>query len=432
MKLVYGHDFSEISTALASGAAALASRLRLSLVLVHVRDTTDESVDPEAEERITGLARQKLESLAAELTRKWPGCKAVASLVRGRPAPELAAAAARERAQLLVVSSGRHTGPLWRLGTTSERVAVEAECPVLVLRAAEPFDAWARGERRLRIVLGVSDDAACSEAVAWTTKLRSAATCDVIATSVYSPPSELERYGLQLRVPWTERDPELEKLVARDITRRVASLGGEGALEIRPMLGLGRPAEHLLDVAERSAADLVVVGTHRARGLFRLASVSEGVLHHGSTSVLLVPSDVGAAEAPVPELRRVLVAVDLSPTSARAVAHGLSIARAAGGELYLLHVVELGEPLQPQAVALAARLRALVPGAAGIPVRTEVTYAREPAAAITAAAERLDADVVCIAPHARGTFERFALGSVAERVVRSCRRPVLVVHPVSA
>jgi len=81
---------------------------------------------------------------------------------------------------------------------------------------------------------------------------------------------------------------------------------------------------------------------------------------------------------------------------------------------------------------LAARLRALVPGAAGIPVRTEVTYAREPAAAITAAAERLDADVVCIAPHGRGTFERLGLGSVAERVVMSCQRPVLVVHPVSA
>jgi len=319
-----------------------------------------------------------------------------------------------------------------RVGTVSERAAVEAECPVLVLRAAEPFEAWARGERRLKIVLGVSDDAACAEAVAWTTRLRSAAACDVIATSVYSPPWERERYGLRSQVPWTEPDPELERLVARGIERRVASLGGEGALEIRPTLGLGRPAEHLLDVAERSAADLVVVGTHRARGLFRLASVSEGVLHHGLTSVLLVPPEVGAAEVGVPELRRVLVAVDLSPKSARTVAHGLSIARAAGGELYLLHVVELEEPLQSQSVSLAARLRALVPGAAGVPVRTEVTYAREPAAAITAAAERLDADVVCIGPHARGTFERLALGSVAERVVRSCRRPVLVVNPVSA
>ncbi len=64
MKLVYGHDFSEVSTALASGAAALASRLRLSLVLVHVRDTTDESVDPEAEARLAGRR--------ARSSSRWP------------------------------------------------------------------------------------------------------------------------------------------------------------------------------------------------------------------------------------------------------------------------------------------------------------------------------------------------------------------------
>src|SRR5512147_1286823 len=184
MALVYGHDFSEISTALASGAAALAARLRLELVLIHVRDPTGESLDPEAEARLASRARERLESLARDLTRTWPGCRARAVQVRGRPAAELAAAAARERAELLVVSSGRHAGPLWRLGSTSERVAVEAECPVLVLRAAEPFEAWARGERRLRLVLGVSEDAASPAAVAWTSRLRAAAACDVTAAEV--------------------------------------------------------------------------------------------------------------------------------------------------------------------------------------------------------------------------------------------------------
>jgi nucleotide-binding universal stress UspA family protein len=300
---------------------------------------------------------------------------------------------------------------------------------VLVLRAAEPFEAWARGERRLQLVLGVSDDAACPAAVAWTSRLRSASACDVTAAEVYSPPAELERYGLSPRIAWTEPDPELERLVARDLGRRLGTLGGEGTIDIRPKLGLGRPADHLLDVAERVSADLVVVGTHRTRGLARLASVSEAVLHHGRTSVLLVPGPTGAKEVDVPELRRVLVAVDLSPSSAHAVAHGLALARAVRGELHLLHVVELEEPATSQAVALAAKMRALVPEPAEVPVRTEVTHAREPAEAILEVAERLGADVVCIAPHARSTMERLDLGSVAERVVRSCRRPVLVVHP---
>ena len=428
--LIYGHDFSDSSTSMASAAAALAARLELPLLLVHVHEAHP-TLDQEAEARITARAREALESLAAELDRRWPGCRARALQLRGRPAFELAAVAARERAELLIVASGAHAGPLWRIGTTSERVAVEAECPVLVLRAAEPFEAWARDGRPLRLVLGISDDASCAGAVRWTSRLRAAARCDVTAAQVYSTPEAADRYGLALQRPWTEPDPELERLVARDIERRVGSLEGQGKLDIHPALGLGRASDHVLDLAERSAADLVVVGTHRARGLSRLASVSGGVLHHGRSSVLLVPASRERQETP-PELRRVLAAVDLSPVSDLAASHGLALARLAGGELHLLHVVESEEPSPSQAIALAARMRALVSEMSGVPVRTEVVSAREPAEAITAAAERLDADVVCLVSHTRGGLERLALGSVAERVVRTCRRPVLVVHPARA
>jgi nucleotide-binding universal stress UspA family protein len=425
--LIYGHDFSDTSTSMASAAAALAARLELPLLLVHVHESHP-TLDAEAEARIAVRAREALESAAADLARLWPGCHARALQLQGRPAFELAALAARERAELLVVASGAHLGPLWRIGTTSERVAVETECPVLVLRAAEPFETWAREGRPLRLLLGISDDASCAGAVRWTSRLRARAPCDVIAAQVYSTPEAADRYGLALHRPWTERDAELERLVARDIERRVGSLEGQGKLDIHPAIGLGRASDHLLDLADRSAADLVVVGTHRARGLSRLASVSGGVLHHGRTSVLLVPASEERQETP-PVLRRVLAAVDLSPVSHLAASHGLALARLAGGELHLLHVVEREEPSPSQAAALAAKMRALVPEASGVTLRTEVVSAPEPAEAITAAAERLDADMVCVVSHARGGLERLALGSVAEQVVRSCRRPVLVVRP---
>jgi nucleotide-binding universal stress UspA family protein len=425
--LIYGHDFSDASTSMASAAAAIAARLELPLLLVHVHESQP-TLDAEAEARIAVRAREALESLAAELDRRWPGVGTRALQLRGRPAFELAAVAARERAELLVVASGAHTGPLWRIGTTSERVAVEAECPVLVLRAAEPFEDWAREGRPLRLLLGISDDASCDGAVRWVSRLRARARCDVTAAQVYSTPEATDRYGLAPHRPWTEPAPEIERLIARDIGRRVGSLEGEGTIDIRPALGLGRPSDHLLDLAERSAADLVVVGTHRTRGLSRLASVSGGVLHHGRTSVLLVPASAERQETP-PVLRRVLAAVDLSPVSDLAASHGLMLARLAGGELHLLHVVEREEPSASQSAALVARMRALVPETSGVPVRTAVVTAREPAEAITAAAERLDADVVCVVSHTRGGLERLALGSVAERVVRTCRRPVLLVRP---
>src|SRR5262245_18816859 len=361
MMLIYGHDFSDTSTSMASAAAALAARLELPLLLVHVHES-EPTLDAEAEGRIAVRAREALESLAADLDRRWPGCRARALQLRGRPAFELAAVAARERAELLVVASGAHSGPLWRIGTTSERVAVEAECPVLVLRADEPFEAWAREGRPLRVLLGISEDASCAGAVRWTSRLRAAARCDVTAAQVYSTPEASDRYGLTSHRPWTERDPELERLVARDIERRVGSLEGQGTLDIHPALGVGRASDHLLDLAERSAADLVVVGTHHARGLSRFASVSGGVLHHGRTSVLLVPASSERQERP-PVFRRVLAAVDLSPVSQLAASHGLALARLAGAELHLLHVVEREEPSPSQGAALAGKMRALVPEA---------------------------------------------------------------------
>jgi nucleotide-binding universal stress UspA family protein len=45
------------------------------------------------------------------------------------------------------------------------------------------------------------------------------------------------------------------------------------------------------------------------------------------------------------------------------------------------------------------------------------------------AAERLAADVVVIASRGRSGITRALLGSVADKLLRTCRRPVLVLRP---
>ncbi len=49
--------------------------------------------------------------------------------------------------------------------------------------------------------------------------------------------------------------------------------------------------------------------------------------------------------------------------------------------------------------------------------------------AICAAAERFNADVVCIGSHTRPGLSAKVLGSVSLGVLQQCRRPVLVVWP---
>lgn len=56
----------------------------------------------------------------------------------------------------------------------------------------------------------------------------------------------------------------------------------------------------------------------------------------------------------------------------------------------------------------------------------------DPATAILQADERYDADLVVIASHGRGSAGRLAFGSVADRITRHARGPVLVIRPQDA
>ncbi len=60
--------------------------------------------------------------------------------------------------------------------------------------------------------------------------------------------------------------------------------------EISSVVELGRPAQVIIDTAETWNADLIVVGSH-GRGFWgrlTLGSVSDAVLHHAKSSVLVV------------------------------------------------------------------------------------------------------------------------------------------------
>jgi nucleotide-binding universal stress UspA family protein len=233
----------------------------------------------------------------------------------------------------------------------------------------------------------------CEAAIRWVEALREAGPCDVVVGYVYYSDSTgdgARRYGLERRYSMVERDPQAERLLARDLAARVGELGGAGEVVFRPEHGLGRLGDHLLDLAEAERADLVVLGTHRRRGLGRLASVAGVMLHHGHTAVAIVPLPEEGIPAPdeVPGLRRVLVATDLSPLSNHAVPFGYALLGGRGGEVYLLHVLpDAGDVASD--VEIAARLRALVPKR-GVPgdvvTRTEVVRHRDPSRAICEAA----------------------------------------------
>lgn len=149
-----------------------------------------------------------------------------------------------------------------------------------------------------------------------------------------------------------------------------------------------------------------------------------------------------AFDPPLPDIRRVLLATDLSPTSDLATDWAFDLARRNDAALLIVSVIDPRELRLPgggfrarvdqvrdhrEAIAqqLVERGRRL-----SVPV-TFLVWTGEPGESIVAAAEAEDADVILVGAHSRGAIGRLLMGSVSEHVARHAPCPVLVVRATS-
>jgi nucleotide-binding universal stress UspA family protein len=131
-------------------------------------------------------------------------------------------------------------------------------------------------------------------------------------------------------------------------------------------------------------------------------------------------------------IRHILCPVDLSPVSYRALEQAAALSRSLDAQLRVVRVLEIEHPGVSGLVAheAIAELEQFVAPSRASGCDIEVGLAQgAPDAEILRAAEASSADLMVMGTHGRRGFERFVLGSVAERVLRKARCPVLAVPP---
>lgn len=134
---------------------------------------------------------------------------------------------------------------------------------------------------------------------------------------------------------------------------------------------------------------------------------------------------------------RIVIATDGSESVSRAVSVALDFAERFDAEVHALYVVDSGEvESSPEKVreSLNEALReqgeqalSAVSETATRPVETAVREGR-PAQSISEYAREIDAGLVAVGTRGRHGENRFLIGSVAERLVRTCPVPVLTVR----
>jgi nucleotide-binding universal stress UspA family protein len=141
------------------------------------------------------------------------------------------------------------------------------------------------------------------------------------------------------------------------------------------------------------------------------------------------------------DLNTILVPVDFSPGALHALNFAVSLAGRIGASIVLVHVMDpiyvpgrLDSPrLRSLQMEAHEDTRRLLAGLAKRRVRPHVPVRHyllkgTPSAKIVEAASRTGADLVVMGSEGRSGIKRFLVGSVAERVIRHARCPVLVVR----
>ncbi len=275
------------------------------------------------------------------------------------------------------------------------------------------------------IVVGINDTAEAREALDWALSEAAARGTQLTVLTVVDSSSPQE-------ADIAERETWASTLVAAAVQR----LGLPSAPRVAVATGDAREA--LLEAA--AGADLLVLGRRRLSRLGRLmlGSVSSTVVEQSPVPVTVV-RDTSEADAAAP-VRRVVVGVDASGSSLRALQHAAEVCRRTGATLHAVLAWEVAPTLMAGAMASvpapgvyeqAARLtldRALKEAELDLsPDRIVSSVVQRPSASALLEAAA-GADRLVVGSRGVGGFDRLLLGSVSRQVLEHAPCPVTVVR----
>jgi nucleotide-binding universal stress UspA family protein len=235
-------------------------------------------------------------------------------------------------------------------------------------------------------------------------------------------------------------------LVVEDEVRAAAAELASGGLVANWLVRTGPVSQSIIQAGQATNADVIVMATHGRTGLGRAfaGSVSERVVAASGRPVLLLKAD----GKPLEHIGTLLVPVDGTTGGILGLTAAVGLARMTGARLILLEVVQPipmwlygGEGVayvdpaweeealhaaETYVAGLGERLRNT-----GLQVETR-TARGEVATSIHTVADQTDTDLVVMSTHALTGPARAVLGSVADAVVRTSHRPVLLVRRASA
>jgi nucleotide-binding universal stress UspA family protein len=215
-----------------------------------------------------------------------------------------------------------------------------------------------------------------------------------------------------------------------------------GSEDIVPIVRFGKPFLEIIKVAKEKDVDLMAIGTHGRAGVDRviLGSVAERVVRKAGCTVMVIRNRKYVG------FKRIIVPIDFSDWSRKALEYAVATARAHSSKLTILHVYE-GSFVEPYVNAANSEEEANE-------IMKEIERVNEtkydeflktvdlsgveyekllkkgiPETEIVDIAMEKQANLIVMGTHGRSGIKHILIGSTAEEVVRAVHCDIIIVKP---
>ena len=208
----------------------------------------------------------------------------------------------------------------------------------------------------------------------------------------------------------------------------------QGDVSYRSAISEGKPAQQIVDMAEKEKVDLIVMGP--AKGV-----VTGLVIRAASRPVLAIPQRDDRVK-PLQNISKMLVTTDCSPYSKMVVDYAFQLKASIGCELFLLYVIEFSNAIKfavrqgyfadavPKMRTWANnQLKSLTPHKF-IKDRSVHWLVEEEGPVsdkIAECAAALDVNLVILGAHGYGPVEKHFVGTTTDKILTKLPRPLLTV-----
>jgi nucleotide-binding universal stress UspA family protein len=239
------------------------------------------------------------------------------------------------------------------------------------------------------------------------------------------------------------------RVEAEEYLQRVSERLNQEGIETEAHVRIGRPDEEIGKVCAETGCGLIMMSTHGRTPVTRavLGSVTDAVLRSASVPVFTIEAEVAADSSDgAVDIANAMVALDGSPLAESVMPYVAELSSKLGIGVHLARVVEpspsaftgrflinpnrLIERMERDATAYLAgvesRYREQV-----LSIRSQVIVGHA-SSSLLKLAEEGEFDLIVTATHGRSGLARWALGSVADALIRGSGVPVMVVPPGAA